>query len=126
MDVYDNAKLRNFDHDKIKDGMRMAFTPMDLSSAMKHARDFKETIDSKQHKHQHQIDMFCVGENLQYKGVLESFLKTTSTNDMQREISFLEFALNMMNERVTYKNDDHNKFYDKVKEILPILEEVLK
>ena len=126
MDMVDSAKIRNFNDDKIKDGIRMVFSPVDLNSALSYAKEFKQHIDTNEYIHKHKIESFCVGDNLQYKGFLESFLKSTSTNDIQREISFLEFALTLMKERASYKNDIHNKFYNKVKDVMPLIEEVLK
>ena len=39
-------------------------------------------------------------------------MKSTATSKINRDIDFLQFSLNLMKERITYKNDKHNNTYD--------------
>ena len=125
MDIMDNAKQRHLSNDRIQDGISMLFSIPDLNAAATMARDFKAVSDGNQAIHQHQIENFCCGESSQFQGIMESFMKSTTTIEINRDIEFLQFALNIMKERIAYKNDFYNTYYEKAKDVLVHLDVIL-
>ena len=52
-------------------------------------------------------------------------MKSTTTIEINRDIEFFQFALNIIKERISYKNDFSNSFDDKVKDLLVHLDVIL-
>lgn len=92
----------------------MNFKPTDLHTALDFAQRYKSAVDGNDASHREQIKQYCVGDKHQYLGFLEKFLESKTTEQLSREIAFLEFAHKLLLERAAYTNDVHNSYYTNV------------
>jgi hypothetical protein len=64
------------------------------------------------------VENYCVGENAQYKGIMESFMKSNTSNSMERDIALLEFALSTMKDRLFVAHDGITVYRAKINDVL--------
>ena len=65
-----------------------------------------------------EVDLFCAGENAQYRGIIDGFVNSKTTKDMEKDVAFLKFALSVMNSRLTVANDNITTYNEKACDVL--------
>lgn len=122
--IIDDGDKQGMSKERISDVIKFFFYN-NLYDVETEARAIKICVDTNQSIHQQQISQFCTGEMAQYKGILESLLKSECSKDITKDIEFLTFALKLMQERLDYKCDIANLNYSKCKEVLEYVQVLL-
>jgi len=118
MDIIESGRRKNTEDGKITDALKITFEENDLANAVTLASDFKCTYEQNKAIIRNRVENFCINENAQYKGVIDSLLKSSTSRDMKRDIEFLKFAFSIMNDHLTFAHDDANAYYEKTKDVL--------
>ena len=118
IDVIESAKARNFSDDQINAGLRINFLETDLVTAVSQASRFKCQYEENVANIKNAVDTYCVGDLVQYRGILDGFMNSTTTSAMQKDISFLQFALIVMKDRMLCVNDQLANGYKQANDVL--------
>ena len=126
LDLIDNGNAQSSTDAAISNGLALSFSKLHLLEAFGSATSYKHTMDNNEEMHKQQVSKFCVNENAQYKPMLDIFMKSNNTKQITGDIACLEFALSLLKERINYKNDLCNAYYEKVNVALKHINTVLK
>ena len=118
LDAIDIGNKKNFSEEVVNNGLIMQFDKITLRNASEMAEIFIRTADNNDATHKDAITAYCVDDNSQYLGILEAFMKSSSSAQIARDILFLRFALKLMEERGEYKGDFLSDYYVKVKKAM--------
>ena len=116
--VIDSAKEKNIPDDSINSALHIAYSDIELSNAVSSASEFQCIYSSNMSIIKSRVENYCVGENAQYKGVMESFMKSNTTSTMERDIALLEFALSILKDRLSVSHDGVTAFLTKANDVL--------
>jgi hypothetical protein len=118
MEMIDSAKSRNVPDEDINKTLHIYYRETDLTTAISIASNYKCIFDTNISVVKNNVEDYCVGDNAQYLAVMEGFLKSTTTSAMQKDIAFLNFALNLMNNRLTVAHDGITAYNAKANDVL--------
>jgi hypothetical protein len=118
METIESIKSRNVSDDDINRTLRIIYSEPDLVNAFSLASSNKCMYDHNSAYIKNEIDLFCVGENAQYKGMIEGFMNSKTTKDMEKDVVFLKFALSLMNSRLSVASDDITAYNAKACDVL--------
>ena len=118
IELIESAKLRNITDENINSAIHVSFNHTDLVTAVSQASQYKCTYEENAAIIKNEADNFCNGENTQYKGLMEGFLKSTTTNALLKDISFLNCVMRILNSRLLVANDEITASYAKAIDVL--------
>ena len=119
METIEFTKSRNIcEDDIINKTLRIVYCESDLVNAISLASNHKCMYDNNSALIKNEVDLFCVAENAQYRGIIEGFVNSKTTKDMEKDVAFLKFALSVMNNRLAVANDDITAYNAKACDVL--------
>ena len=118
METIESTKSRNVSEDDINKTIRIVYCESDLVNAFSLASSYKCMYDNNTAVIKNDVERFCVGENAQYRGIIDGFLSSKTTKDMEKDVAFLTFALSVMNTRLAVANDDITTYNAKACDVL--------